>query len=76
MVINLSSLRQDIINKYNLLELAHDGWVYNPERHVRLDPGWHPHQFIVAAMISRGWVTSHRTYAWLMETQNPPGLAL
>jgi hypothetical protein len=28
MVINLSSLPQEIINQYGLLELAHDGRVY------------------------------------------------
>jgi hypothetical protein len=28
MVINLSSLPQEVIDTYNLLELAHDGWIY------------------------------------------------
>jgi hypothetical protein len=28
MIINLSSLPQEMIDEYNLLELAHDGWVY------------------------------------------------
>jgi hypothetical protein len=61
MLINFSSLPQEVIDEYNLLELAHDGRVYIeiqkcmyglPQSDILTNK-------IVTVTISSGWVPSH-----------------
>jgi hypothetical protein len=71
MVINLSSLPQDIIDEYGLLELSHDGCVYIDiqKYHTSIR---HPRERIVTKKIIFGRVSPHQIHPWLMETETRP----
>jgi hypothetical protein len=65
MVISLSSLPQETIDKYDLIELAQDGTTIRD-----------PHQRIVTAQFSQGWLPTDATHTWPLETQYSPNLIL
>jgi hypothetical protein len=73
MVINLPSLPREVIDKYNLLELAYDGWVY-----IEIQKGMYglPHAVILANKLLHrrlaldGYhLTEHTHGSWKHETR-------
>jgi hypothetical protein len=75
MVINLSSLPQETIDKYNLVELSQDGKV-NSERHVRITTNRHPRQRTVTAQSSQGWLLTDATHTWPLDPRYSPNIIL
>jgi hypothetical protein len=48
----------------------------NSERHVRITTGRHPHQLIVTAQSSQGWLLTDATHTWPMGKRYSPNLIL
>jgi hypothetical protein len=70
MVINLASLPQETIEKYDLNELAQDGGLHrDSERNVRFATGRHTHQRIVTAQSGQGWIPPDDPHTRLMDTR-------
>jgi hypothetical protein len=72
MVINLSSLPQETIDKYNLIELAQDGKVY-----IEIQKGMYglPQAGILANELLQHNLTN-KTHTWPMEARYSPDLIL
>jgi hypothetical protein len=78
MEINLSSLPQETIDKYDLIELAQDGKVY-----IEIQKGMYglPHSGILAnnvvtAQSSQGWLPTDATHTWPLQTRYSPNIIL
>jgi hypothetical protein len=69
MVINVASLPQETIEKYDLNELAQDGKVYIEiqKRNVWFATSRHPRQRIVTTQSSQGWIPPEDPHTRLMD---------
>jgi hypothetical protein len=77
MVINLSSLRQEMIDKYDLIELSQDGKVYiEIQKGVYDTTGRHPRQRTVTAQSSQGWLPTDTAHTWSLDPRYSPNIIL
>jgi hypothetical protein len=48
----------------------------DPERHVGITTGRHPHQLIVTTQSSQGWLPADATHTWHLDPRYSPNIIL